>query len=112
MVRTAPNGTTLEPLPHSLTLVEGSRYLTGNGYPIGLGSSFLMVLEFGDKGPSAKAFLTYGQSGDPESPHFTDQIKLFAEKQWRSILFRKDKIVADTKREYTVSANVQRVVAD
>jgi acyl-homoserine-lactone acylase len=81
LVRTAANGTTLEPLPHPLRLVDGSRYLTENGYPIGLGSSFLMVLEFGEKGPRAKAFLTYGQSGDPESPHFTDQTKLFAEKQ-------------------------------
>lgn len=105
LVRTAANGTTLEPLPYPLRLVEGSRYLTENGYPISLGSSFLMVLEFGDKGPRAKAFLTYGESGDPESPHFTDQTRLFANKQWRPILFSRDDIAADTKREYTVSSD-------
>jgi acyl-homoserine-lactone acylase len=106
MVRTGSNGTTLEPFAHLITLVKGSRYLTENGYPIGAGSSFLMVLEFGDKGPRAKAFLTYGESGDPESPHFTDQTRLFGKKQWRPILFRRDEIAADTKREYTVSADM------
>jgi acyl-homoserine-lactone acylase len=49
------------------------------------------------------AVLTYSQSGDPESPHFTDQTELFARKQWRPILFRAADVAADVKREYTVS---------
>jgi len=31
--------------------------------------------------------LTYSRSGDPTSPHFTDQTELFARKQCRPVLF-------------------------
>ncbi|MDQ2945648.1 MAG: acylase [Acidobacteriota bacterium] len=95
------NTTTLEPVDEP-RLVKGSRFLTEKGYPIVRGSSFLMVLEFTDKGPNAKAFLTYSESGDPASPHFTDQTELFAKKQWRPILFEEQQIAADVKRDYKV----------
>ena len=52
-------------------VIEGSRYLRTDGYPINSGSSFVMALEFTDDGPRAMALLTYSQSGDPDSPHFT-----------------------------------------
>jgi len=62
-----------------------------------------MALEYTRGGPRAMAFLTYGQSGDSSSPHFTDQTELFARKAWRPILFRADAIARDVRREYTVS---------
>jgi acyl-homoserine lactone acylase PvdQ len=63
-----------------------------------------LALEYTADGPRAMAFLTYSQSGDPESPHFTDQTELFARKQWRPIPFCAADIAADVKREYTVRA--------
>jgi acyl-homoserine-lactone acylase len=97
----AGNGTTLE--PHDLPKrVEGSRFLTGKGYPVSHGTSFLMVLQYTADGPRAKAFLTYGESGDPESEHFSDQMLLFSKKQWRPVLFSEEDVSADVKREYTV----------
>ena len=97
------NDTTLEPLELA-PRVEGSRFLTEAGYPVVHGSSYLMALEYTDDGPRAEAFLTYSQSGDPSSEHFTDQTELFSSKQWRPILFDQDSIAADVKREYTVSS--------
>ncbi|MBI4907799.1 MAG: acylase [Acidobacteria bacterium] len=102
MQRNSRNTTTLEPMDEP-KLVPGSRFLTEKGYPIVHGSSFLMAMEFTNNGPNAKAFLTYGQSGDPSSPHFTDQTELFAKKQWRPILFDEKKVAADVKRDYKVS---------
>lgn len=96
------NTTTLEPTEDPKP-VKGSRFLTESGYPVMHGSSFLMVLEYTDAGPHAKAFLTYGESGDPESPHYTDQTELYAKKQWRPILFEEKSIAADTKRDYKVT---------
>jgi acyl-homoserine-lactone acylase len=96
------NYTTLEPLDVPAR-VEGSGFLTEKGYPVVHGSSFVLALEYTDDGPKAKAFLTYSQSGDPESEHFDDQTLLFSKKQWRPVLFTEDEIAADTKREYTVS---------
>ena len=94
--------TTLEPLQLA-PRVPGSRFLTEAGYPVLHGSSFLMALEYTREGPRAMAFLTYGQSGDPKSPQFTDQTDLYVRKEWRPILFRADAIARDVRREYTVS---------
>jgi acyl-homoserine-lactone acylase len=54
-----------------------------------------MVVGFTDAGPRARAVLTYGQSGDPQSPHFSDQTELFSKKAWREILFTEKEIAAD-----------------
>jgi acyl-homoserine-lactone acylase len=95
LVGYAPNTTTLEPDPPLAPAVQGSRYLRRDGYPINVGSSFVMVVGFTDAGPRARAILTYGQSGDPQSPHFSDQTELFAQKAWREILFTEKEIAAD-----------------
>jgi acyl-homoserine-lactone acylase len=94
---------TLQPIDRA-PRVEGSRFLTEAGYQVFHGTSFLMALEFTDDGPRAEAILTYGQSGDPESEHFTDQTELFSRKEWRPILFRTEEVAAGTVREYTVAA--------
>lgn len=95
-VRHIPNTTTLEPDPVLAPLVEGSQNLRRDGYPVTGGSSFVLVVGFTDAGPRARAVLTYGQSGDPQSPHFSDQTELFSRKQWREIRFTEKEIAADT----------------
>jgi len=80
--------------------------LTSEGYVVNYGTSFIMTLEYTDEGPHAQAFLTYGQSDDPSSPHHTDQTELFSQKAWRDILFSEDAILADPNLE------VQEVVGD
>jgi acyl-homoserine-lactone acylase len=94
-------GSTMEPTPTS-PQVPGSRFLTEAGYPVLHGSSFVLAVEFTDDGPRADAILSYGQSGDPESVHFTDQTEMFARKEWRPVLFRADEIAREVRREYTV----------
>ncbi|MER5350908.1 penicillin acylase family protein [Kitasatospora sp. NPDC002551] len=59
----------------------------GGTYPADLlsvphGSSFLMATELTDRGPRTRTLLAYGQSADPTSPHFTDQTRRYARKQW------------------------------
>ena len=103
MEHASRNTTTLEPFEEP-KLVKGSRLLTEKGYPIAHGSSFIMVMEYTDKGPHAKAFLTYSESGDPASPHYTDQTELFAKKQWRPILFEEKQIAASIERDYKVAS--------
>ncbi len=93
---------TLEPVAVP-TSVEGSRFLTEDGYPVLHGTSFIMALEYTDDGPRANALLTYGQSGDPESEHFTDQTELFQRKEWRPVLFRQEDIEEQTIRRYEVT---------
>jgi acyl-homoserine-lactone acylase len=101
MQRNARNTTTLEPGDEPKP-VKGSPFLTEKGYPVVHGSSFLMAVEFTQAGPRAKAFLTYSESGDPASPHYTDQTELFARKQWRPVLFDAAQIGSDVQRDYKV----------
>lgn len=90
-----PHATTLEPEPPAGRLVAGSRLLTSEGYPITGGTSFIMVLEFTDRGPRARALLVSGQTGDPEAPRFWEQTELFAAKRWRDVRFTEQEIRVD-----------------
>jgi acyl-homoserine-lactone acylase len=94
-VNFAPNDSTLESDGPPMEAVKGSRYLTRAGYRVNRGSSFVMVLGYTDGGPRARALLTYGESGDPLSPHFSDQTELFSRKAWRDVLFTEEEIAAD-----------------
>jgi acyl-homoserine-lactone acylase len=69
--------------------------LTTEGYVVNYGTSFIMTLEYTDEGPNATAFLTYGESSNPTSPHYVDQTRRFSEKQWRPIVWHEDDILAD-----------------
>lgn len=101
-VRNNRNATTLEPMVDPRPL-EGSRFLTEEGYPVNSGTSFIMALQYqADGTPEAQAFLTYGQSGDPTNEHFRDQTELFSKKQWRPILFAEEAIAADTQSTTTI----------
>jgi acyl-homoserine-lactone acylase len=110
MQQDSRNTTTLEPM-NDPAQVEGSRFLTEQGYPVVHGSSFLMVLEYTENGPNAKAFLTYGQSGDPTSPHFTDQTELYAKKEWRKILFDEAEIEANKVSVTELKSKQRRAAA-
>lgn len=90
-----PNATTLEPGPQAGPRVPGSRLLTSEGYPITGGTSFVMVLEFTDRGPRARALLVSGQTGDPASPRFREQTELYSSKRWRDVRFTEEEIQAD-----------------
>jgi acyl-homoserine-lactone acylase len=86
-----PLHTGLEPID----LVVGN----GEGYPTLFGSTFILTVAFSAEGPVAEAVLTYGESGDPASPHFSDQTRLFAEKRLRPVLFTEDQIASDPELE-------------
>jgi acyl-homoserine-lactone acylase len=97
------NTTSAEPGIERGAVIEGSRTLTDRGYPIANGTSFIYQLEFTDGGPVAQGFVTYGHSGDPTSPFFTDDTRRFSAKDWRPLRFTDDDIAADPAlREYTV----------
>jgi acyl-homoserine-lactone acylase len=65
------------------------------------GNSFVKVMAFG---PSLRAasILNYGQSGDPESPHFFDQAELYALGRFKPAWFSRAEVEANAVRSYTV----------
>jgi acyl-homoserine-lactone acylase len=63
------------------------------------GNSFVAAVEFG---PSihAKAIMSGGESGDPASPHFTDQALMFSQGHFRDVLFSPEDVRAHAERSY------------
>ncbi|MFI5880039.1 penicillin acylase family protein [Streptomyces sp. NPDC051554] len=76
---------------------------SGTGTPTAgaFGSSFLMTVELTPDGPRAHTLLTYGQSANPASPHFSDQTRLFSRKQWVTERFTQAEISGDPGLEVT-----------
>ncbi len=63
------------------------------------GHSFVSVLDFGPK-VEAKSILVFGESADPKSPHYFDQAKLYANRQFKPAWFYLPDIQAHAERTY------------
>lgn len=63
------------------------------------GNSFVCAVEFGPK-VKAKALLAGGQSGDPASPHFADQVTSYANGKFRDVYFYKEDVLAHAEKTY------------
>jgi acyl-homoserine-lactone acylase len=63
------------------------------------GNSFVAVVAFGPR-VRARAVSAGGQSGDPASRHFSDQIERYATGDLRSVYFYPDERVGHTERTY------------
>jgi acyl-homoserine-lactone acylase len=69
--------------------------LAGSGFVVNNGSSFMLALEFTDSGPHGVAVLSYSESSDPASEHYSDQTKLFSNSSYRPVLFTEEEITGD-----------------
>jgi acyl-homoserine-lactone acylase len=64
-----------------------------------VGNSFVAAVDFGPV-LHAKAIMSGGESGDPASPHFTDQALMFSQGEFRDVLFSPDEVRAHAERIY------------
>ena len=60
------------------------------------GTSYIQIVGFDRSGPVAEAILSYSQSTNPASPHFADQTRAYASKQWYRLPFNPEEIAAAT----------------
>ncbi len=78
----------------------GARYENGTKKIHGTrGNSFAAVVEFGDK-VKAKSILAGGQSGEPKSPHFNDQIQRYVDMRWKDVAYYKEDVLKRAERTY------------
>ncbi|MFI6564435.1 penicillin acylase family protein [Streptomyces sp. NPDC050534] len=70
---------------------------SGTGTPTAgaFGTSFVMAVELTPDGPRTRTVLTYGQSANPASPHYSDQTRLFSRKRWVTERFTEAEIKGD-----------------
>ena len=64
-----------------------------------VGTSYMAVYEFGPQVRSASV-MNYGQSGDPDSPHFFDQARLLSERKFKKDRFAWPDVVAGAELVY------------
>jgi acyl-homoserine-lactone acylase len=89
------NGTLL-PTDISLGGLPSASLIDQGGYLINYGSSYMQMVEYPKAGrPRAQVLISYGQSTDPNSPHFSDQTYLFSRGRWRDCLFSEAQIASD-----------------
>ena len=78
----------------------GARQANGSKKLYGYrGNSFVAVVEFGDK-VRAKSLLAGGQSGDPNSPHFTDQVDDYIAGRFKDVAYYRDDVEARAVERY------------
>ena len=67
---------------------EGVYNAISAGDPIFAGSSYIQAVRWSRGWPQAEGIVTYSQSTDPESPHFSDMTQLFSDQGWVSFPYR------------------------
>ena len=71
---------------------------TKKRYGVG-GNSFVCAVEFGTK-IKAKSLLAGGESGNPNSKHFNDQLIMYTKGQFKDVLFYKEDVLKNMERTY------------
>ncbi|MGM0632678.1 MAG: penicillin acylase family protein [Pseudomonadota bacterium] len=64
------------------------------------GNSFVAVVEFGDR-VRARTLLAGGQSNDPDSPHFDDQVQMYVEPRFKEAAYYREDVERRAVRTYS-----------
>jgi acyl-homoserine-lactone acylase len=83
----------------SLASIRGHAYPGAKKYYGTSGNSFVALVEFGDR-VRAIAVSTGGESGDPRSPHFSDQAQRYISGNLRDVYFYPDDLKGHVERIY------------
>jgi acyl-homoserine-lactone acylase len=65
-----------------------------------IGESYIQMARFSDKGVQIESVNAYGASNRPESPHYTDQMQLFATQQLKKMSLDREEVIKEAKRIY------------
>ena len=78
----------------------GARTYPGTNRMYGTsGNSFVAVVEFGER-LTSKAITAGGLQSNPSSPHFDDQAEMYANGEFRDVLFYRQDVEANLERAY------------
>ncbi len=79
------------------SLTNRSGWIPGKGWNTMVhGSSYVLWVQFTDKGPVGRSVMAPSQSDNPDSPNHADQTRMFSEKKSKPILFDDAAIKSDT----------------
>ncbi|MGM0581921.1 MAG: penicillin acylase family protein [Bacteroidota bacterium] len=65
-----------------------------------VGESYILLARFGEGLPKLESIMPYGTSSKPESPHYTDQMEMFVNKELKPMTLDKEEIYKNAAKIY------------
>ena len=65
-----------------------------------VGESYILLARFGEGLPKLESIMPYGASSKPESPHYTDQVEMFVNKELKPMTLDKEEIYKNAAKIY------------
>ncbi|WP_375577860.1 penicillin acylase family protein [Marivirga tractuosa] len=65
-----------------------------------VGESYILLARFGEGLPKLESIMPYGASSKPESPHYTDQMEMFVNKELKPMTLDKEEIYKNAAKVY------------
>lgn len=86
-------------LPDVITAMSSRPYKDGK-FKVTQGESYIGLVRFNQNGPVLESIISYGNSDDPDSEHYTDQMDLYSKFETKKMIFDKEQVYKDAKRIY------------
>ena len=64
------------------------------------GESYIMLVRYSKQGVEIETILPYGNSNNPESKHYTDQMKMYINKSRKKMTLNKEEIYKNAIKIY------------
>ncbi len=86
-------------MPDVITAMTSSKHKDGK-IKIVHGESYIQLVKFSDGKPYIESIMSYGNSENPDSPHFDDQMEMFTKFKTKKMTFDKEVIYKNAKSIY------------
>jgi acyl-homoserine-lactone acylase len=86
-------------LPDVITAMSSRPYKDGKR-EVNQGESYIGLVRFNERGPILESVISYGNSDNPNSDHYTDQMELYSKFKTKKMTFDKENIYREAKSIY------------
>ena len=86
-------------LPDVITAMSSRPYKDGK-HKVTQGESYIGLVRFNENGPILESIISFGNSDNPDSDHYTDQMKKYSMFQTKKMTFDRDVIYKEAKKIY------------
>ena len=86
-------------LPDVITAMSSRPYKDGK-HKVTQGESYIGLIRFNKNGPILESIISFGNSDNPDSDHYTDQMEKYSKFQTKKMTFDRDIIYKEAKKIY------------
>ena len=86
-------------LPDVITAMSSRQYKDGK-QKVTQGESYIGLVRFNENGPILESIISFGNSDNPDSEHYTDQMEKYSKFQTKKMTFDKNIIYSQAKKIY------------